>query len=155
MRKLIAATVVAFLVTMSMASAQPSGGKIVQESGAAAEAAVRAAELARFKAQTTNDLAALGPLLGDDLVYAHSSAAVDDKAAYIESMRSGAVKYESIEPREMQVRVYGTTAVITGAGRFRVTARGQALDNQLRFTDVWVLRDGRWQMVSWQSTRIP
>jgi ketosteroid isomerase-like protein len=70
-------------------------------------------------------------------------------------MRSGTVKYESIEPRDVQVRVYGNTAVITGAGRFRVTARGEKLDNQLRYTNVWVLRDGRWQMVSWQSTKIP
>ncbi|MCC6163057.1 MAG: nuclear transport factor 2 family protein [Acidobacteria bacterium] len=122
--------------------------------GGAAEA-VKAAEMARFKAQTTNDFKALDALLGDDLTYTHSSAAVDTKTTYIESMRSGQVKYESIESRDVQVRVYGTTAVITGAGRFKVTARGQALDNQLRFTDVWVLRDGRWQMVAWQSTRLP
>ena len=138
------------------ASAQPTAPANVRTSGdAPAEQAVRAAEDARFKAQTTNDFAALERLLGDDLVYTHSSAAVDGKATYIESMRSGAVKYESIEPRDVQVKVYGTTAVITGAGRFKVTSRGQALDNQLRYTDVWVLRDGRWQMVAWQSTRMP
>ncbi len=147
MRNSLAATGVALLLTMGAAWAQPAATPAAK--------AVEAAELARFKAQTTNDFTALGQLLGDDLVYTHSSAAVDDKTTYIESMRSGTVKYESIEPRDMKIRMYGTTAVITGAGRFRVNARGQALDNQLRFTDVWVLRDGRWQMVSWQSTRLP
>lgn len=148
MLKMLAATGVALLVAVTMTHVQPAA------QGSAAEA-VKAAEMARFTAQTTNDFKALDALLGDDLTYTHSSAAVDTKATYIESMRSGAVKYESIEPRDVQVRVYGTTAVITGAGRFKVTARGQALDNQLRFTDVWVLRDGRWQMVAWQSTRLP
>jgi ketosteroid isomerase-like protein len=147
MFKLLAATGVALLVA-AMTQMHPAA----QDSAAEA---VKAADTARFTAQTTNDFGALGRLLGDDLVYTHSSAAVDGKASFIDSMRSGTVKYESIEPREVQVRVYGTTAVVTGAGRFRVTARGQALDNQLRYTDVWVLRDGRWQMVSWQSTRIP
>jgi ketosteroid isomerase-like protein len=155
MLKLIA-TGVALLVAVSIANAQPSAPKDMRLAGNTAPAeAVKAAELARFAAQTTNDFKALDTLLGDDLVYTHSSAAVDDKASFMESMRSGTVKYESIEPRDLKIRVYGTTAVVTGAGRFRVNARGQALDNQLRFTDVWVLRDGRWQMVSWQSTRLP
>jgi ketosteroid isomerase-like protein len=156
MFKLLTATGVALLVAMATANAQPSAPKDMRLTDNAAPAeAVKAAEMARFAAQTTNDFKALDALLGDDLVYTHSSAAVDGKASYIESMRSGAVKYESIEPRDLKIRVYGTTAVITGEGRFKVTARGQALDNQLRFTDVWVLRDGRWQMVSWQSTRLP
>ena len=145
MLKTLAATMVALFLVGSVVDAQTT---------AAADAA-KAADLARFTAQTSNDFAALGQLLADDLIYTHSSAAVDGKASFIESMRSGTVKYESIEPRDVQVRVYGNTAVITGAGRFRVTARGEKLDNQLRYTNVWVLRDGRWQMVSWQSTKIP
>lgn len=156
MRTLIVATAVACCLSTTPAWAQPTAPANIRTSGdASAERAVRAAEDARFKAQTTNDFKALDELLADDLTYTHSSAAVDSKATYIESMRSGAVKYESIEPRDVQIRVYGTTAVITGAGRFKVTARGQALDNQLRYTDVWVLRNGRWQMVAWQSTRLP
>ena len=123
-------------------------------STSAAEAAVRAAELARFKAQTTGDLKALDALLGDELVYTHSSAAVDSKASYIESMRSGALKYQTIEPREIHVRVFGNTAVITAAAHITAISKGQPVDNQLRYMDVWVLRDGRWQMVGWQSTRI-
>lgn len=117
--------------------------------------AVKAAELARFKAMTTGDFAALAKALGDDLVYTHSSAAVDTKASFLEALTSGRTKYQSIEPREMTVRVYGNTAIINAAAHFLVNANGQQLDNQLRFTDVWVLRDGRWQMVAWQSTKLP
>ena len=148
MLKQLAATGVALFVAVTMTQMQPAA------QGGAAEA-VKAAELARFKAQTTGDLKALDALLGDELVYTHSSAAVDSKASYVESMRSGALKYQTIEPRDIQVRVFGNTAVITAAAHITAISKGQPVDNQLRYTDVWVLRDGRWQMVSWQSTRIP
>ena len=156
MHRLLAATGVALFLMASVAGAQPTGVTMTKNAGAtAAEEAVRAAELARFKAQTSGDLKALDALLGDDLIYTHSSAAVDSKASYVESMRSGALKYQTIEPRDLQVRVFGTTAVITGAAHITAVSKGQPVDNQLRYTDVWVLRDGRWQMVSWQSTRLP
>ena len=116
MHRLLAATGVALFLMASVAGAQPTGVTMTKNAGAtAAEEAVRAAELARFKAQTSGDLKALDALLGDDLIYTHSSAAVDSKASYVESMRSGALKYQTIEPRDLQVRVFGTTAVITGA----------------------------------------
>lgn len=117
--------------------------------------AVKAAELARFKAMTTGDFAGLGKLLADDLVYTHSNAAVDDKAAYLESLTSGRVTYKTIRPRDLKVRVFGDMAIIHGVADMTVDSNGQALDNTLRFTDIWAKRDGRWQMVAWQSTRIP
>lgn len=129
-------------------------GVRAQSSDSAAEA-VKTAELARFKAMTTNDLPALERALGDDLVYTHSNAAVDTKASYVGSIRSGALKYVSIEPAEMTVRVYGTTAVITAVAKISSVSNGQTMSNQLRYTDIWVLRDGRWQMIGWQSTRVP
>jgi hypothetical protein len=36
----------------------------------------------------------------------------------------------------------------------RVRAGDRQLDMAVRFTDVYVKRDGRWQMITWQSTRI-
>ena len=75
----------------------------------------------------------------------YSSAAVDSKASYIESMRSGALKYQTIERREIEGAVFGNTAVITAAAHITAISKGQPVDNQL-YMDVWVLRDGRWHM---------
>lgn len=156
MVKTLAATGVALLMAVSMTQAQPAASKGAQAgSSSAAVDAVTAAELARFKAQTSGDLKALDALLGDDLIYTHSNAQVDSKATYVGSMRSGALTYKTIEPRDMKVRVFGNTAIITAAAHITAVSNGQPVDNQLRYTDVWVLRDGRWQMVSWQSTRLP
>ena len=116
---------------------------------------MRRAERERFAAMSANDVPAVERLLGDDLVYTHSTAQVESKSEFLESMRGGAVKYISLEPRDQVVRVYGQTAVITGGVTITSMSRGEHRRSVLRYTDVWVERDGRWQMVSWQSTRLP
>jgi hypothetical protein len=113
------------------------------------------AEEARYSAQTTNDFAAMQRLFADDLVYAHSSAAVDDKASFIETMRSGATRYRTMRRSETKVRTYGCVAILTGKAEFQLTARGQELTIPLRFSSVWVKRAAGLQFVSWQSTRVP
>jgi hypothetical protein len=111
------------------------------------------AEQARYAAQMGNDFAAMERMFGDDLVYMHSSTVVDTKTSFIESMRSGAVKYRNMTRGEVKVRTFGSVAIITGNGVFEVTARGQDLRLDLLFTVVWAKRDGRLQFVSWQATR--
>ena len=70
------------LVAAGTASAEDCSGTITAEEAMKAEAA-------RYAAQTANDFAAMEKLFGNDLTYNHSSAATDDKAKYIEAMRSG------------------------------------------------------------------
>ena len=117
------------------------------------EAEALAAEQARYAAQMSNDFAAMERMFGDDLVYIHSSTVVDTKASFIESMRSGTVKYRNMKRGDVKVRTFGSVAIITGRGVFEVTARGQDLRLDLLFTVVWAKRDGRPQFVSWQATR--
>lgn len=125
------------------------------QQGQADADAVKASELRRFEVTTGKDYKTLATLLGDDLVYTHSSAAVDSKASYLESLTSGRVTYKVIKPTDLQVRVFGDLAIIHGVAAMNVDANGQAIVNTLRFTDVWAKRDGRWQMIAWQSTRLP
>jgi ketosteroid isomerase-like protein len=116
---------------------------------------VAAAEKKRFAAMIAGDVAILAPLLADDLTYTHSSGRVDTKAQFLDNLRSGQQKYFSIAPEDTAVRVYGDTAVSTGRSAMHVSAAGQEMRFRIQFTDVWVRRDGRWQMVAWQSTRLP
>jgi ketosteroid isomerase-like protein len=116
---------------------------------------VKELDAKRFAATTKNDFDTLSSLLADDLVYTHSSAAVDGKTTYVDGLRSGKTKYESIEPSDVKVRVYGTTAIVNGQAKMSVTTDGKNSKFSLRYTDVWVLRDSKWQMVTWQSTRLP
>lgn len=120
-----------------------------------ASEAVRAAESQRLRALVTADYAALDRLLADDLTYTHSTAKVDTKATYLEPLLSGRTRYQSLEPADVQVRIYGTTGVVTGILRSVALVSGKESRTNMRFTNVWVERDGRWRMVAWQSTRLP
>ena len=58
----------------------------------------------------------------------------------------------SLTNEDMQVRVYGETAVVTG----RIISKVQdSLNFQSRFTDTFVKRKGRWQVVARHYSRIP
>ena len=73
----------------------------------------------------------------------------------IENIDSATVNYELIEPTDVRIRLYGDVAVVTGSANLRVSAGGDVHRLAIRFIEVYVVRDDRWQLVSWQSTRIP
>ena len=100
------------------------------------------------------DVKALERLIGDDLVYIHLSTLEDIKASFIESLRSGNVKYRKMTRGDVAVRTYGCIAIVTGHGNFEVTARGQDLSLDLLYHAVWAKRAAGPQFVSWQATRI-
>jgi len=135
-------------VSSSSALAEDCSGTIT------ADEALRA-EDARYAAQTGSDFAALAKMIGDDLVYIHSSAVVDGKASYIESQQSGTVKYRVMKRSDVKVRTYGCLAIITGLGNFDVTVKGQDMAVEIRFHSIWAKRAGGIQFVSWNATRTP
>ena len=108
----------------------------------------------RISALLKNDFAALDALLDDSLLYAHSSGRVDTKASFLDSLRSGQLKYVAASLDDLRVRIYGSTALVTGRSRMTVESAGQQRHLDLRFLDVYVHRNDRWRQVSWQSTRI-
>jgi ketosteroid isomerase-like protein len=61
---------------------------------------------------------------------------------------------ESAVQDDFTVKVYGNTAVVWFTLRLVGLKQGQRAELLLRYTDVWVMRDGRWQCVSAHSTRI-
>jgi len=94
-------------------------------------------------------------LFGEDLVYIHSSAVVDNKATYTDSMKSGTVKYRVMRRSDVTVRTYGCIAILSGLGNFDVTVKGQDLAVEIRFHSIWAKRDNGLQFVSWEATRTP
>src|SRR5436305_3421591 len=137
------------IVTGGAASSEECSGSITAEE-------VLRAEDARYAAQIANDFTAMEPRFGPELVYIRSvDGAAADKRAYIESMRSGTVKYRAMRRSEVSVRTYGCLAMITGLFELDLTVRGGDLSEQSRFHSVWAKRGQGVQFVSWQSTRVP
>jgi ketosteroid isomerase-like protein len=108
----------------------------------------------RMTAMAEKDVAALRELLADDLIYTHSSARLDTKQSLIGNMESGSTVYQAVEPSDVKAQDLGSAVVLTGIAKIRVTSGGKPNAFAVRFTDVYANRGGKWQMVTWQSTRL-
>lgn len=113
------------------------------------------AEQDRYAAQMKGDVAAMQRLIGDDLVYIHSSTVQDTKASFIESIRSGNVKYRKMKRGDAKVRTYGCIAIVSGGASFEVTVKGEDRTLNLLFHAVYAKRASGVQFVSWQATKLP
>ena len=122
---------------------------------AGSETEVLAAQTARFQAMVATDAVALGRLLAEDLHYTHSTGSVEDRAAFLAALAAGQLDYQGITPQQTQIRILGDTAVLTGEVAIAAALAGRQLQLRARYTEVQVWRDGRWQLLAWQSTRIP
>jgi ketosteroid isomerase-like protein len=114
------------------------------------------AELNRqwMRAYAKGDLDFLEKHMSEDYVGTFPDGTVLDKKGEIEAVKSGTVKILEMTPKEMTVRTYGNTAVITGQSHIEAVVGGQAMSANFRFTDVWVAQDGSWRAVASQVTRI-
>jgi ketosteroid isomerase-like protein len=108
----------------------------------------------RMAAMAAKDIARLNDLIADDLIYTHSSARLDTKASLIGNMQSGSTVYTEVTPSDVVAQDCGDTVVLTGKARIGVMSGGKPNAFTVRFTDVYANRGGKWQMVTWQSTRL-
>lgn len=116
---------------------------------------VIALDKARMAAMAAKDYAALNDIIADELIYTHSSARMDTKASLIGNMQSGSTVYTSVTPSDVVAQDLGDSVVLTGIAAISVMSGGKPNSFKVRFTDVYANRGGKWQMVTWQSTKLP
>jgi hypothetical protein len=109
----------------------------------------------RFGAMIARDFAALDKLVHDQLLYTHSSGVTDGKASWLESMKSGKVKYKSVNCSERKVRFFGDVALMNGRAAIEVEIGGQPKSLRLLFLNAWTRTPKGWQFVAWQSCPQP
>ena len=109
----------------------------------------------RMTAMAEKDIRTLNDLISDELIYTHSSARLDTKQSLIGNMESGSTVYTSVVPSNVKAQDLGDTVVLTGECKISVNANGRPNSFGVRFTDVYANKGGKWQMVTWQSTKLP
>ena len=80
---------------------------------------------------------------------------LDTKQSLLDNMKNGATVYKKAEPSDVAAQPLGDAVVLTGRADLEVHIHGDPLVFSVRFTDVYARRDGQWQMVAWQSTKLP
>ena len=80
---------------------------------------------------------------------------ISNKANVLSILKSPDFECTALTTEDVQVRIYGNAAVITGVAHFEATLGGRDVGNVFRYTDVWVRRNGRWQTVSSHASPFP
>ena len=104
---------------------------------------------------SANDAEALGRALADELTYAHSTGVLQTKPEFISELAAGSMQYRQITVLEQHFRMHGFIGIINGVARMAVRRAGTDQQFSVRYTDIYVRRSGRWQLLAWQSTRLP
>lgn len=97
----------------------------------------------------------LDRVLDERIQYIHSNGWVQNKKEILDDMWTGKLVYQRVTIKDASVRVYGKAAVVTGTGTFEGINNGTAFNLELRYTEVYVLSDAGWKLVSRHSNRMP
>lgn len=101
------------------------------------------------------DRLALERLLAQEWMVTHADARMSTRDEVLRDLDTGANRLLEGAVDDLRFRVYKDFAVITGRTSARGEYKGHAYDVRLRFTDVLVHRDKRWQVVASHASRLP
>ena len=119
------------------------------------EDSVRALESARAQALLKADTTSLSRMTADEFVEVSRFAQLRTKADNLREIGSGDLKLTSVKYDSLTVRIYADVAILRGIADNTGTFRGFPFAGKLRYTRVFVRRDGRWQAVAMQHTMMP
>ncbi len=104
-----------------------------------------------MRQQRRMPVAAIDRIVAPDYTLIGPSGEVVSRAQALADLKSGADKYASLTMADVKVRVFGNAAVVTGRATVKEQYKGKDVSGQLRYTDVFVKRNGRWQAVATHS----
>lgn len=141
-------TVVAALMLAPVLIGIAQQQRVPTRDAASADQAVLNQDQARIHAQIAADAVALRAIYADDFIGIGPTGVVRNKADVIADFTSHTLTYQSITTSEVRVRVYGETAVETGRSTMVGQDKGKTVPGENRFTRVWVMTGGKWQLVA-------
>ncbi len=149
---LITAVCLAFSLSHAQTNRQPNAApgkpqKVEQE--------LQALEQAWADAVQHRDVARIDRIQAEEYVFTDPAGRLWTKARALETIKSGSLIIDSFELSDVKVRLYDHTAVVTLCVVWNGQSNGIDISGPQRMTDVFVERDGRWQCVASQTTRIP
>jgi ketosteroid isomerase-like protein len=107
-------------------------------------------------ADMKNDVAWFEKNYASDLTSISSrTGAITNKREELAAMRSRKDTTTFAEISDLNTHKEGDTVIASGINHVKGTdAMGKAFDRRIAYTDVWVKRDGRWQVLATQGTEI-
>jgi ketosteroid isomerase-like protein len=89
----------------------------------------------------------------DDYTRVNADGTLLSKSDAVSALKNGDVKYQSIEPGDYKIRVYGDSAVAVYSADVKGTYKGQDMSGHNEITRVFVKRGGKWQEVAFHVSK--
>ena len=119
------------------------------------EASLLEAAQALAEAERQGDVPALEELIAADYAGHDPFGRPQDRHGVMRAYADGHVRLTALRQRDLRARVIGEAGVVTGVSALEGRQAEESFAFTLRFLDVYVWRDGRWQLVASQDTRLP
>lgn len=113
---------------------------------------LKAAEQAWLTAEKNNDVAAFERIVADDWMAITPEGSTENKAKRAAEIKTGETLSATLG--EVNVRVFGDTAVVTGSDDEVTVEGGKEVAGHYVWTDVFVKRDGKWVAVASQTALV-
>ena len=120
-----------------------------------AEDSVRAAEEVRKHALLSADTVPLSRITAAEFYEVNRFGQLRTRAMNMQEVAAQTLKLTSVSYDSLSVRVYGDVAILTGIADNTGEFRGMPFSGRIRYTRVFVRRDGRWQAIVMQHTPMP
>ena len=119
------------------------------------ETAVAAAVETLRKAMVDGDRASLEKIAAPELTYGHSSGKLEDKAAFVEAIASGASDFVKIELTEQTIKVVGDVAIVRHKLAADTNDGGKPGNVKLAILTVWKKQGKAWKLLARQAVKPP
>jgi hypothetical protein len=139
------------IAVICSAKGQDSGK---HDSDAEIQKQILAVDNERYQAMEKRDMAAMDRLHADGLVFINTKGRMLNKAEYLEEVRSGDLKFLSVETTDYHFGIYGDTVIMSGRANSVVEYHGVVNKKPRRFTSVFIKLQGQWRLVAHQATLI-
>jgi len=114
------------------------------------------AERRRGEALVAKDLVALRELLAEDLSHSHTRGVTDTLESFLHFVEHD-IRYLDMQRDDLTVRLFGSVAIMTGnqTNRIEIRSASEPMTSRSCALQIWIWRNGRWQMNAFQSTTLP
>lgn len=101
----------------------------------------------------TGDTEVLSRIVAEDFTYIDADANVLNRQQYLKTVSR--LHITDSELKDLKTRIYGDIAIVTNTWSGTYTFDGKETTETLRYTDVFIRRNGAWQAINSQATRVP
>jgi ketosteroid isomerase-like protein len=134
-----------------------TGAAVALAAAAHAQAPPADQELARLEtvwndAHVRGDAAPLERIAADDLVVIVPAMPVMSGTDAFAVLRSGRMRFDRYDTSEIRIRLYDKAAIVTGRLQRTRTMNGQPVNDDWRFTKVYIGASGQWRLASFHAS---